>query len=69
MTVAEPFAIMPGPPGTQTGIEQGAEVSVTLAAGCPPMKTFACPFTIANGMGGCGCGVGVGAAGCIGAWQ
>ena len=69
ITVPDPLAIMPGPPGTHVGRVHGAVVSVTLAAGEPPIKTFACPLIIDNGNGGCGTGVGTGAGGWIGAWQ
>lgn len=67
MTVADPFAIMPGPPGTQLGRVHGAVVSVARAAGEPAISTLACPLTIVKGIGGCGTGVGTGAAGWMGA--
>lgn len=66
-TVPEPFAIVPGPPGTHPGSEQGAVTPVTVAAGLFPINTVGIPLTIANGSGGWGTGVGVGAGGCIGA--
>lgn len=67
ITVAEPMAIMPGPPGTQPIKVHGADKSVTRAAGLPPIKTVGHPLMIASGMAGCGTGVGTGAAGWIGA--
>lgn len=39
MTVADPFAIIPGPAGTQLGRLQGTVVSATRAAGEPPINT------------------------------
>ncbi len=66
-TVADPLAIIPGPPGTHVGSEQGTVVSDTRAAGLPPMMTLAWPLMMASGKGGCGAGVGTGAAGCMGA--
>ena len=70
VTVADPFSIMPGPPGTQAGIMQGCVWSVCRAAGCPPIVTVGQHGgMICNGIGGCGAGVGDGAAGCIGEWQ
>lgn len=62
-TLVEPIAIMPGPAGTQPGNMHGADISVTRAAGTPPIRTFGWPLIIANGNGGCGTGVGVGAGG------
>jgi hypothetical protein len=67
ITVAEPLAIIPGPPGTQLGSTQGTVVSVTRAAGEPAMSTLGWPLTIVNGMGGWGNGVGTGAGGWMGA--
>jgi len=69
MTVDEPIAISPGPPGRHPGMEHGAVVLLTVAAGMLEIITVAEPLTMARGIGGCGAGVGVGAAGCIGAWQ
>lgn len=69
MTVAEPMAIIPGPPGTQEGSEQIAVVSLTRAAALPPIITFGAPLMIARGRAGWAEGVGTGAAGWIGAWQ
>jgi hypothetical protein len=63
MTVAEPMAIIPGPPGTQLGSKQGVVISVTRAAGRPPIITVGAPMTIGSGSPGCGIGVGTGAAG------
>ena len=63
ITEDDPFAMIPGPPGTQTGIVQGCVISVTRAAGIFPIITFGAPFTMFRGIGGCGAGVGVGAAG------
>lgn len=68
-TLEEPWAIMPGPPGTHPINMQGMVVSVVRAAGLPPIKTVGQPFMIASGIAGCGVGVGTGAAGWIGAWQ
>jgi len=62
-TVADPMAIMPGPAGTQPGSMHGADISVTRAAGAPPISTFGWPLMMASGNGGCGTGVGVGAGG------
>lgn len=62
-TVAEPFEIMPGPPGTQPGSMQGTVVSVTRAAGRLLINTFGAPLMMAKGSAGWGVGVGVGAAG------
>ena len=62
-TVVEATLIIPGPAGTQEGSEQGAVISVVLAAGAPPIMTFGCPLMIASGSGGWGTGVGTGAAG------
>ena len=68
-TVAEPSAIMPGPLGTHPGSVQGAVVSVSRAAGWPPIITVAAPLMIVSGSAGCAEGVGTGAGGWIGAWQ
>jgi hypothetical protein len=68
-TVADPWAIIPGPLGTQPGSMQGAVWSAILAAGMLPIITVAAPLMMASGNGGCGTGVGTGAAGWIGAWQ
>ncbi len=68
-TVAEPLAIMPGPPGTHPGSMHGRVKSVTRAAGEPPINTLGWPLMIVNGSGGCGTGVGTGAGGWMGAWQ
>jgi len=62
-TVADPFAIIPGPLGMQPGNMQGAVMSVSRAAGMFPIRTVGCPLTIINGSGGWGTGVGVGAGG------
>jgi hypothetical protein len=68
ITVAEPMATMPGPAGTQVGSMHGCDMSVTRAAGTPPIITVGAPGGImASGSGGCGSGVGVGAGGWIGA--
>ena len=69
MTVIEPKAIIPGPPGTHPARRQGCVRSVTRAAGLLPIKTVGHPLTIGKGIAGWGTGVGTGAAGCIGAWQ
>ena len=67
-TVADPFTIMPGPPGTQLGIIQGRVWLVTTAAIRELIKTVGIVATmIGIGIGGCGMGVGVGAGGWIGA--
>ena len=62
-TVAEPFEIIPGPPGTQLGSIQGTVVSVTRAAGMLPINTVGWPLIIASGNAGWATGVGTGAAG------
>jgi hypothetical protein len=69
ITDIEVMVIIPGPPGTQGIIMQGAVVSMRRAAGEPPRRTVGCPVIIASGMGGWGTGTGTGAGGCIGAWQ
>src|SRR6266568_7038084 len=66
-TVADPLAIIPGPPGTQPGSKQGLVMSVNRAAGILPIKTVGSPLIIVSGNAGCGTGVGEGAGGCIGA--
>ena len=63
MTAIEPFAIIPGPPGTQPGSMQGADLQVAVAAGLLPIMTVGLPSMIANGSPGCGTGVGTGAGG------
>lgn len=63
ITVADAIAIMPGPPGTQGIKVQIFVVSVTRAAGGPPMSTVGAPMMIGSGNAGCGTGVGTGAAG------
>ena len=63
MTAIEPFAIIPGPPGTQPGSMQGADLQVAVAAGLLPIMTVGFPSMIANGSPGCGTGVGTGAGG------
>ena len=68
-TVAEPLAIIPGPPGTQPGRRHGVVVSITRAAGWLPIRTVGSPFMMVRGNAGCGAGVGVGPGGWIGAWQ
>ncbi len=40
ITVTEPIATMPGPAGTQPGNMQGVEMSLTRAAGMPPINTL-----------------------------
>lgn len=62
-TLVDPMAIMPGPAGMQPGSVHGVDISVTRAAGAPPISTFGWPLMIVNGKGGCGTGVGVGAGG------
>ena len=52
ITVAEPLAISPGPPGTQPGNMHGLVMSVTLAAGDPPIRTFGWPLMMDRGNGG-----------------
>lgn len=68
-TVADPSAIIPGPPGTQPGSMHGPVVSVRRAAGMLPISTVASPLRIVSGSAGCADGVGTGAGGWIGAWQ
>ena len=70
ITVDEPIAIMPGPPGTQPGSMHGVDMLVSVAAGALPIITVmqhADPMV--RGRPGCGIGVGTGAGGWIGAWQ
>ncbi len=68
MTVADPLAIIPGPPGTHEGIMQGFVILVTTAACKLLIITVGTHFrTMSMGTGGCGTGVGTGAAGWIGA--
>lgn len=43
ITVAEPLAIMPGPPGAQPASMQGLDWSVARAAAAPPIFTVAAP--------------------------
>ena len=70
ITVVEPIAITPGPPGTHGGIMHGCVMLPTTAAGVLSMSTVIAQLpTIAKGIGGCGIGVGTGAGGWIGAWQ
>lgn len=68
-TVGDPFAMMPGPPGTQPGSMHGVVMSVTRAAGRLPMSTVGAPLMMIKGRAGWGTGVGTGAGGWIGAWQ
>lgn len=64
MTVAEPLAIMPGPPGTQPGSMQGRDWLVTTAAAILPIFTMGTVAeTMVRGRPGCGVGVGTGAGG------
>jgi hypothetical protein len=64
MTVVEPMAIVPGPPGTHGGTRHGCVIDPTTAAGRLPISTVGTQLpTIGNGMGGCGTGVGTGAGG------
>lgn len=66
-TVADPFAIIPGPPGTHPGKLHGLVWSVARAAGLFPIFTVGLPGgMIAKGSGGCG--IGFPAGGC-GPWQ
>lgn len=68
ITVADPLAIMPGPPGTQDGSMHGLVIEVTTAAGRLLIITVGTHcISMSSGSGGCGTGVGTGAAGCIGA--
>jgi len=67
-TVIEPWATMPGPPGTQEISIHGAVCEVTVAAGSDSISTVGTQFsTIGSGIGGCATGVGTGAGGWIGA--
>ncbi len=69
-TVADPLTISPGPAGTQGISVQIFVMSVTRAAGMPPIRVVTAQGgMIGNGSAGCGTGVGVGAGGWIGAWQ
>jgi hypothetical protein len=64
MTVVDPMATTPGPPGTHGGTMQFCVMLPTTAAGRLSIKTVMTqPLTIGNGIGGCGSGVGVGAGG------
>ena len=63
MTVVEPMATVPGPPGTQPAKVHGVVVLPIRAAGWLPMSTLNAPVTIVTGRAGCGTGVGTGAGG------
>ncbi|CAH1653525.1 hypothetical protein CHELA41_20781 [Hyphomicrobiales bacterium] len=62
-TVDEAADIIPGPPGKQPAMTQGAVTSPRRAAGRPPIRTLGSPLTNASGMAGCAQGAGTGAAG------
>lgn len=63
-TVAEPFATIPGPFGTQVGNMHGLVILVTTAACKLLIITVGTHFsTMSMGIGGCGTGVGTGAGG------
>ena len=51
-TVADPFMIIPGPPGTHPGSKHGPVVSVIRAAAMPPINTVGAPLTIVRGKAG-----------------
>ena len=52
-TVAEPIAIMPGPPGTHGGTRHGCVIEPTTAAGKFPIRTVGTVLAmIGNGIGG-----------------
>ena len=64
MTVAEPMATEPGPPGIHGGTMHGPVMLPSVAAGRLPISTVGTQLSrIGNGIGGCGIGVGVGAGG------
>ncbi len=64
ITVAEPFATSPGPPGTHDGIMQGFVMLVTTAACKLLIITVGTHIsTMSMGIGGCGAGVGTGPGG------
>ena len=64
ITVAEPIATVPGPPGMHGGIVHGPVILPTVAAGRLPIITVGTQFNrMGNGIGGWGRGVGVGAGG------
>src|SRR5262249_38986105 len=67
MTELEPFAIIPGPPGTHDASTHGVDWSVTRAAGRLPISTVGQPLMMGRGIAGCGAAVGTSAAGWIGA--
>jgi len=52
MTVMDPFATMPGPPGTQPGNIQGADLHVAVAAGILLIITVGFPSIITRGKPG-----------------
>src|SRR5699024_3616088 len=63
-TLLEPWAITPGPAGTQGASVQILVMSPPRAAGILPISTLLAPAgMIGKGSAGCGTGVGVGAAG------
>ena len=64
ITVAEPMATEPGPPGMHGGMVHGPVMLPTVAAGRLAIITVGTQLSrIGNGIGGCGMGVGVGAGG------
>ena len=64
ITVPDPLAIMPGPPGTQPGSMQGSDWLVTTAASILPILTVGTvAVLIISGRPGWGVGVGTGAGG------
>ncbi len=66
-TVADPLAIIPGPPGAHPGSVHGLVWSVALAAGLFPIITVVLPGGMSTSGSG-GWGIGFPAGGC-GVWQ
>ena len=67
LTVIEPLATIPGPPGTHPGIIHGIDLHSAVTAGLFAIMTVGLPSIIARGTPGCGDGVGTGPGGWMGA--
>ena len=63
LTVIDPLVTIPGPPGTQPGIMQGADLQSAVTAGLLATMTVGLPSIITKGIPGCGVGVGTGPGG------